>query len=293
MVTPPLTVRVPMPPDQDGKYPHQGGDYRTYANAVFVNKTIILPVYEEQYDTTGLRIWQEAMPGYNIVGVNCDPMIYLGGAVHCITKEVGVTEPLTINHRRLDDINGFNPMNYEVQASIRHKSGIAEASIFYKTDLISPYQELSMVLANPVENLWTASIPQQPHGSTVYYYIHATANTGKQISRPMPAPDGYFRFNIEASTGTNDLVVAQTLLGDVFPNPANAITCVPVFSQSGEKVSIEIADVLGRKVVSIFNGELAAGESKHFFFANQLGAGTYFVRLSSTQGQQMQKVTVH
>ena len=199
--TPFKVIRVPMPPDYSNNYPHQGGDYRTYANAVFVNKTIIVPVYAEQYDTTGLRIWRDAMPGYKVVGVNCDAMIYLGGAVHCITKEVGVTDPLVISHRRLDDVVGINPPVYEVQATIRHKSGIAAASVFYKTDLAAPYQELAMSLASAVENRWTADIPQQPGGATVYYYIHATANSGKQISRPMPAPEGYFQFKINVSTG--------------------------------------------------------------------------------------------
>ncbi|HNP98616.1 MAG TPA: agmatine deiminase family protein, partial [Bacteroidia bacterium] len=60
--TPYKVVRIPMPPDANGLYPNAGGDYRTYANAVFVNKTVILPTYAQQYDTTALRIWREAMP---------------------------------------------------------------------------------------------------------------------------------------------------------------------------------------------------------------------------------------
>lgn len=290
--TPFKVIRVPMPPDQNNIYPHQSGDYRTYANAVFVNKTIIVPVYEEQYDTTGLRIWQEAMPGYNVVGVNCDAMIYLGGAVHCITKEVGVTNPLVINHRRLDDITATNPLAYEVQATIRHKSGIAGASVFYKTELAAPYQETAMSLASAAENLWAAAIPQQPGGTTIYYYIHATANSGKQINRPMPAPEGYFQFKINVSTGVGNLEAGTTRLGEVFPNPAGAITCVPVFSTTGETASIEISDVLGRTVASVFQGKLREGESKHFFFADQMESGTYFVTLRSPHGQQVQKVVV-
>jgi len=45
-------------------------------------------------------------------------------------------------------------------------------------------------------------------------------------------------------------------------------------------------------VASVFKGELPAGESKHFFFADQLDAGTYFVTLRSAQGRQVQKVVV-
>jgi agmatine/peptidylarginine deiminase len=290
--TPFKVIRVPMPPDQDGKYPHQGGDYRTYANAVFVNKTIIVPTYEEQYDTAGLRIWQETMPGYNVVGVNCDPMIYLGGAVHCITKEVGVTDPLAINHCRLDDVAGANPPLYEVEATIRHKSGIASASVFYKTELTGPYQEIAMSLVDQVQGLWAAAIPQQPIGSTIHYYIHASANSGKQMARPMPAPDGYFKFNIAVSTGTNDLNATATRLGKLFPNPASAITCLPVFSENGTSASIEITNILGQTVASVFHGILPTGESKHFFQANLLEPGTYFVSLCSPQGRQVQKVLV-
>lgn len=290
--TPFKVIRVPMPPDNTNTYPHQGGDYRTYANAVFVNKTIIVPTYAEQYDTTGLRIWQEAMPGYHVVGVNCDEMIYLDGAVHCITKEVGVDAPLVINHRRLDDILGANPSAYEVQATIRHKSGIAGASVFYKMDVTTPYQELSMSLANSNENRWTTAIPQQPPGTTVYYYLQATANSGKQIARPMPAPEGYFKFQIGMVSGTEDLTDPATQLGEIFPNPAGAITCVPVFSANSETVSIEISDVLGRKVLSIFNSKLPAGESKHFFQASLLEPGTYFVTLRSPIGQRVQKLVV-
>jgi agmatine deiminase len=290
--TPFKVIRVPMPPDYSNNYPHQGGDYRTYANAVFVNKTIIVPVYAEQYDTTGLRIWRDAMPGYKVVGVNCDAMIYLGGAVHCITKEVGVTDPLVISHRRLDDVVGINPPVYEVQATIRHKSGIAAASVFYKTDLAAPYQELAMSLASAVENRWTADIPQQPGGATVYYYIHATANSGKQISRPMPAPEGYFQFKINVSTGISEIERGATLLGEVFPNPASAITCVPVSNANDGAVKIELLDYLGHPVETIFSGNLPTGESRYFFRAEQLPSGVYFVSLQSGDARQVQKVTV-
>ena len=46
--TPYKVVRIPMPADGNNKYPDNGGQYRTYANAVFVNKTIILRFYEEK-----------------------------------------------------------------------------------------------------------------------------------------------------------------------------------------------------------------------------------------------------
>ena len=49
-------IRMPMPPDQFDRYPDDNGYYRTYTNSLFINKTIIVPIYEEQYDTTALAI---------------------------------------------------------------------------------------------------------------------------------------------------------------------------------------------------------------------------------------------
>jgi agmatine deiminase len=86
-------VRIPMPPDGGNDYPNDNGDYRTYANCVFVNKTVLVPTYEEEYDTTGLRILQEQLPGYNVVGINCNNIITSLGALHCITKLVHTPRP--------------------------------------------------------------------------------------------------------------------------------------------------------------------------------------------------------
>ena len=45
--TPYKVVRIPMPPDGSNGYPDAGGAYRTYTNCVFVNKTVLVPVYED------------------------------------------------------------------------------------------------------------------------------------------------------------------------------------------------------------------------------------------------------
>jgi agmatine deiminase len=57
--TPYKVIRIVQPPDGSGNYPSQSGDYLTYTNATFVNKTVILPTYSNQYDTTAIRIWQK------------------------------------------------------------------------------------------------------------------------------------------------------------------------------------------------------------------------------------------
>ena len=119
------------------------GYYRTYSNAVFVNNTVFLPTYYEQYDTTAMRIWENALPGYNIVGIDCDSgnnIISQSGAIHCITHSVGVEDPLMISHLPLDDTdNTINP--YTIEGYLSHRSGISMASVFYATSPEGPWIE--------------------------------------------------------------------------------------------------------------------------------------------------------
>jgi agmatine deiminase len=188
-------VRLPMPPDANGRYPNTGGNYRTYTNSVFVNKTILVPTYEERYDTTALRIYRENLPGYTVVGINCNSIIGQLGAIHCITKTVGVDEPLLIAHARLRDVQD-TVLEYPLSAYIRHRDGIATASIFYRTADDSTYIELPMTLTDTLGNIWSVIIPGHVGKTEIHYYIQATATTGKTQVRPLVAPEGYFRFNV-------------------------------------------------------------------------------------------------
>jgi len=74
-------ISIPMPPDASGDYPDDGWwvDYRTFTNSIFVNKTLLVPIYEEQYDSTALRILRENLPGYKVVGIDCNNIIQAGG----------------------------------------------------------------------------------------------------------------------------------------------------------------------------------------------------------------------
>jgi agmatine deiminase len=189
-------VRVPMPPDASGDYPDTGGDYRTYANAIFINKTLLVPTYQEQYDTTGLRILQEQLPGYNVVGINCNSIISALGALHCITKLVHTADPLLIAHPRLRDTPLVADRN--VIARIQHRSGIASATLYYTTSLTDPPAPyaIPMTLSDPDNNVWTATIPAQAAGAVVQYYIEAQANSGKTQVRPITAPEGSYTYKV-------------------------------------------------------------------------------------------------
>jgi agmatine/peptidylarginine deiminase len=208
-------VRIPMPPE-GGYYPDTWGDYRTYTNSVFVNNTILVPTYEEQWDTTALRIYREALPGYKVVGIDCNEIITASGAIHCITKAVASDDPLWISHQALSD-RTFESSDYVVDAMVKHAEGISIVTLHWTTDTAQGYNSETMTLTNPLEDLWTGFIPYQEAGETIFYYVHAEAVNGKQQNRPMPAPDGFWKFEILSDpTGITENELSLT----VFPNPS-------------------------------------------------------------------------
>lgn len=271
-------VRIPAPPSTQGNYPDNNGSYRTYTNAVFVNNTIIIPTYREEYDTTALRIWGSVCPGYTLVGIDCDNsnnnIISLSGAIHCITHTVGVEDPLLISHQPLEDtFDDTNP--YVVSAYFSHRSGIERATLYWKLSNASAFNALDM---EAVGSNWEAAIPAQPAGSIVQYYIEGESISGKIQDRPMPAPDGFWSFNVLGALAAAD-EFESTRIARVFPNPAGAITCIEVSAIQATNADIALHDVSGRTVLMLHNGALAQGVSKYFFDASTFAAGAYHISI--------------
>lgn len=286
--TPYKVVRIPMPPDQWGDYPDQNGDYTTYTNAVFVNKTVILPTYYQQYDTTAIRIWQEALPGYNIVPVNCNSIIQASGAIHCITHSVGVNDPLVIRHQALPNTtNTTTP--YQVDALIRHRSGIQTATLYWTTDTAQAWQTATLN-TNAQPNGFTGFIPAQPAGTTIYYYIEATAVSGKTQVRPMPAPAGWWKFKV-----TGPLSAAQTpamAFGAAYPNPSHGLTCIPLTMPEAAQGELLLTDMTGRTVQVIHSGSFVQGERNYFTDTAALAPGAYQLVLLTDKGRSAQSLMV-
>jgi agmatine deiminase len=284
--TPFEVIRIPSPPEENYGYPDQGGWYETYSNAVFVNNKILLPTYYEQYDTTAIRIWEDAMPGYEIVGIDCDgsdPIISLSGAIHCITHSVGVEDPLIISHLPLPDTeNTTEP--YYVGALISHRTSIEQATLYYALNPEGPWTTVGMQTEGFSQNM-AADIPAQPEGTDVYYYIEAQAFSGKVGTRPMPAPEGWWEFHVG---GINIDGLSELELGGfapIYPNPASAITCVPVLMNEASGVKVQLWNILGQPLKNIFEGNLPQGETKLFFDASTLSSGAYVITLDLDNGQ--------
>jgi len=291
--TPFKVVRIPMPPSTSGLHPDDGAYYRTYTNSVFINKTVLVPVYREQYDTTGLRILRENLPGYHVLGIDCDNfnsnpdldqrIISQSGAIHCITHSVGVNDPLYISHQSLADSWSNGPFAFK--AEILHRSGIASATLHYTTDTSQGFQNLPMSLQTGSTEIWETQIPWISGGNEVFYYISAQANSGKSQLRPLPAPQGHWKFKV---FGSMHLPTEPSPFSKpVFPNPSSGITVLPLQVQSSAPIEIEIQDLLGRKIQHWEPQTYPPGTQSLFFDTSNWRAGMY--RIIFRQGNQKQE----
>ena len=277
-------VRIPMPPNPWGLYP-PNSDYFTYTNSLIVNKTCLVPIYGLPQDTTALRIYRENMPGYRVIGYDCNQIIPAAGAIHCITKEIGTRNPVLIYHAKLqnttDTVN-----NYIVNANIKNKSGIDSSFVYWRNDTTLPYSRL--IMTNSGGQNWTAQIPHQSAGKSVYYFIKAHTVNGKYFSKPITAPSGYWKFNVvsvNGISGNNNLLSKDFILYQNYPNPFNPETkikfSIPQFTSGGEQVvKLVIYDALGRDVANLINNKLKPATYEVSFDGTNLPSGIYFYNLS-------------
>ncbi|MCE1165633.1 MAG: agmatine deiminase family protein [Bacteroidetes bacterium] len=282
-------VRIPMPPGSGGIYP-PNSSYYTYTNSLIVNRTVLVPIYNFSQDTTALRIYREAMPGYKVYGIDCSLIIPQSGAIHCITKEIGVYQPLFISHCGIRNTSNTTS-SYEVKAVIKHKSGIASAKVYWSTDTSMGYNQLSMAQA---VDTFRAYIPAQPLNTRVYYYISAASISGKTMTKPITAPTGHFKFLVTNSTGISGESgnVCSYGLSQNYPNPFNPSTTINYSLGSTGRAVIRVYDVLGREIALLLDGVEEAGSHTLYFDASKLPGGVYFYTLTSGEFTQSKKMII-
>ena len=288
-------IRIPMPPNFDESY---AGDlegersFRTYTNALFINKTILVPTYEEEHDVEALKIWSEAMPGFNIVGIRCNEMIAAFSAIHCVTKEIGVKDPLRIVLQRLKDQDAPKPEGYTLEAKVQHRSGILGVNLFYRSEGDQLYQRLKMELIDAKTNMYSATIPDFVEDGEIEYYVQGIANNGKVINRPQPAPEANYSFEIRNATTTSTTQLIDVFPRAAFPNPSAGLVCIPIELSESVVGDLSLLDIHGKLVHRVFEGRFETGLTKQFIDVANLPSGMYTLKLTNQAGVYTQKLIV-
>ena len=60
----------------------------TYANFLIINHAVLVPTYRDPKDSEALAVVAEAFPGREVIGIDCLPLIFQHGSLHCITMQL-------------------------------------------------------------------------------------------------------------------------------------------------------------------------------------------------------------
>jgi outer membrane protein assembly factor BamB len=85
----------------------------------------------------------------------------------------------------------------------------------------------------------------------------------------------------DAISDGNRLLPENISLLSNYPNPFNAQTKINFTLEEKGMVSLSIYDILGRKVISLFEGDISAGEHSLIWDASAFTSGVYFARLET------------
>jgi len=77
-----------------------------------------------------------------------------------------------------------------------------------------------------------------------------------------------------------------------YPNPFNSATEIKYFIPEGGHVTLEIFDLLGRKIEALFNGSLESGIHTSAWNADKVPSGVYLYRLSSGETTRTRRMTL-
>lgn len=276
---------IDAPPSTGGNYPDNGGYYRTYTNSVFVNGTVIVPTYRPEVDGPALAQYEALLPGYTIVGIDVDNpgenLIASNGAIHCITHAIGVADPLWIVHQPIEETN--TTVGIPVDAMIKHNTGINEATVFWRETGDTNFQETAMTFDN--DDIWVSELNVPSSATSIEYYIWAEANSGKTLTRPIVAPEGFWTFEITSLSAGE---WAENNIVGPYPNPAQNEVSFNLNNILGE-INISIHNVLGQK---LYENTLENGNGKITLNLNPDWKGTLFVTFSGEFGNVHKKVMV-
>ncbi len=93
-----------------------------------------------------------------------------------------------------------------------------------------------------------------------------------------------------AIESASDEVPSQTRLHSNYPNPFNPTTTLGFDLAVSGRVRLEVYNVLGQRVATLFEGQQAGGSYRIAFEASSLPSGLYYAVLRTEQGMHTRKM---
>lgn len=254
---------IPFPCDEDGGNFASQSDYdadytRSYSNHTFVNQLIIQPCFSTvvngapsaEWDRQRIEQLKASYPGYTIYPIDVSSFDGNGGAIHCITKQIPADNPIRILHPSLkgNTDEAYHGKNVPLKAKVTNRSGIAEVKAVWR---LSGGEWQETTLTGGADSMFNGDLPLAAADYTDYakveYYLSATSQNGKTITKPITAPQGgYYTFYLGHNPEAAVREVPEEVIGNFYPNPARLSASLSLDLTEGERYSVRIVCPDGR-----------------------------------------------
>lgn len=257
-------------------------DRRNYANALIVNRKVLVPVYNLPTDSAAIEIYKTYMPGYRIATFDCNLIIPQSGTVHCIAKDVMHRHLISIEHQPPSAGPAHFPYRVAARITSLGTLDLANVILYWKTTAWGLYNQIPMV--HTTADSFSADIPAVS-ADTVYYYIYAKNLEGNWTTIPRWGPEANYRLvtGLEVPPVPDPASPFSYHLEGAFPNPFNPVTTIRYELRTAGFVSLKVYDITGKLVASLVNGWRPAGKQEVTFDASGMSAGLYFYRITAGQ----------
>jgi len=192
-------------------YEPGGNTVAPYTNSLILNNTVFVPMGSNStYNQQALEVYQEALPGYEIIGVtgasstpweNTD-------ALHCRTRGVMDFDMLFVDHRNV--VFGEQPMQESIAITSKFIAYSGESLkqdsllVYYRIDDGAWETARMTATGNPDE--YVGYITGYHYGSSVDYYVFGADESGHRYTQPVSfnnnVPAEPHHFTIEEGPAT-------------------------------------------------------------------------------------------
>jgi Secretion system C-terminal sorting domain len=216
--------------------------------------------------------------------------------------------------RDIDNLETYGLMlsNYDLDGAIQHNMYRVETDTIYYKALVEPIEWGGVVLTShnvrppqatelpyhmiPVDKYDADFEPiwryQWGMGSEQSSYVLRDAyNIDDRFyvlrSQLLAGHNTIFSFFSTYSLGVDEnreQLPAKFELTDVYPNPFNASTAIKLKVDQSGRVDINVYNMLGQKVATVWDKNLMVGYHRIMFYGNDLASGTYLVNVSTPDG---------
>ena len=233
----------------------------TYLNSLIINNKVLVPTWSLPEDPQGIAAYQNAMPGYEIIGINCSAMASSGGAIHCIAMQVPASQYVHVRHYPYPDTSDL-VSSYRIRCRIITSSSLRPEStlVFYKVGSAGSYSTLALNAIVDTQGVYIAYIPHQTAGDTVFYYLLAKNTQNIRRTSPKDVPPHLFSFRIYSGVVVGEYGSSALAHFSAYPNPARHDLKFSFSLANQIDVRIDIYNAVGQKVRTIIDGPCSPGD---------------------------------